>query len=710
MTARVPLLLLLFAACSTGAPTDASRPDAAERPWQPPPTRMDDVVDDYHGTEVRDPYRWLEDQDGADVAAWTARQNAAAREVLDAIPARPELRRRLEEMWNQPRHSAPRRAGQRWFWTRNDGLQNQSVVFVGDDPRGDGEVLLDPNAMSADGTVAVAGFAPDFQGQRVAFATSASGSDWRIWKVLDVSTGAVLPDELHWSKFGGAAWTHDGAGFFYQRYPAPAAGATFEQRNDTPQLCYHRVGTPQDEDQVVYERPDQPEWGYGPEVTYDGRFAVIQVSAGTDRRNRVTYIDLTEDGWPVHTLLMDFDAAWDFVGNDGDAFYFFTDKDAPNGRVVAIDRTDPAAPPRELVPEADHALRGVRLIGDRFVCSYLRDASSELRLFALDGTPAGAIALPTLGTASGMTGDRGDTALHFTFTSFTVPPTVYRYDIAGNDLTALHPPAAAADTDQLATRRVFLQSRDGTRLCMFLVHRKDLRLDGDAPCYLWGYGGFDIPITPGYSVQNLLWALRGGIYAQAVLRGGGEYGEEWHQAGMLGNKQNVFDDFVACAEYLIRNGYTAPEHLGIGGGSNGGLLVGAALTQRPDLFGAAIPEVGVLDMLRYHQFTIGWAWASEYGRSDDPEQFAWLHRYSPLHNVHPGTAYPPTLILTGDHDDRVLPGHSYKFAATLQQAQGGPAPILLRVETDAGHGAGKPVQKRIDEAADRLAFLEWALR
>lgn len=713
------LLALLAPACWAPGPAPQPKPTEQEKvqqppppkpvPWQSPATRREDVVDDYHGTQVADPYRWLEDQDGLEVAAWVATQNTATRAVLDAIPAREPIRARLQELWNFARVDAPERAGSRWFWSKNNGLQNQSVLYTADAPDGEGRVLLDPNTLSTDGTIALAGVAVDEQGKHLAYATSSSGSDWREWHVLDIASGNVLPDTLRWSKFAGAAWTHDGRGFFYQRYPAPKEGETFQQQNLNPQYCYHAIGTDQDADKVVYERPDQPDWGFQGEVTEDGKFLLIGISKGTDRRNRVAYADLAA-GFSVQPLLMEFDANYDFIGSDGDTFYFRTDASAPNGKIVAIDRKAPdRASWRTLVAEQKEALVSARRVGKHFVATYLVDAASRIRLFATDGSDAGQIPLPSIGTVGAMTGRDSDSATYFAFTTFTQPSTIYRYDFGSKQTTVFRKPNFSRADEDLVTERVFLQSRDTTRLCMFLVHKKDVTLDGKAPCYLYGYGGFNQPMTPAFSVSRLVFIERGGIYAQAVLRGGGEYGEDWHQAGMLGKKQNVFDDFVSCADYLVRNGYTTRERIAIGGGSNGGLLVGAVLTQHPDKFGAAIPEVGVMDMLRYHQFTIGWAWASEYGRSDNKEAFAWLYRYSPLHNIRPGTNYPPTLVMTGDHDDRVLPGHSYKFAAALQAAQAGPSPILLRIATKAGHGSGKPVSAQIDEAADRWAFLDMVL-
>ncbi|MBK8098044.1 MAG: S9 family peptidase [Planctomycetes bacterium] len=707
------LIALLAAACGSSpdaAPPAATPAQSGASRWQSPPTRKDDVVDDYHGTAIADPYRWLEDQDNRDVAAWVRTQNAATRTFLDAIPEQPLLRARLTELWNFPRHSVPTHRHGKWFYRYNDGLQNQAVLHVAEGADARGRVLLDPNRLSDDGTVALGAVAPSHDGELLAFSTSQSGSDWQEWRVLDVATGRVRDDLLRWTKFTGAAWTNDGQGFFYSRYPAPADGQVLGQQTRGAQLCYHRIGTAQQQDRVVYERPDQPDWGFDAEVSEDGRFLIVNIWSGSAGRNRIAYADLQQEGWPVQALLMAHDAGYDFLGNDGDTFWFKTDKDAPRGRIVGIARRDPTAAWTTLVPEQEHALEEVLVVGEHLVAHYLEDAASALRVFALDGTAAGAIELPDLGAVSGLSGRRQDADLHFTFQSFTHAPAVLAYGLTSRQTRVVRPSELRYDIAGLQTQRVFLQSRDGTRLCMFLVHQRGLRLDGRNPTYLFGYGGFQSAMTPGFSLPNLAWLERGGVFAMAVLRGGGEYGEAWHQAGMLGNKQNVFDDFIACAEFLIRNGWCTASRLGIGGGSNGGLLVGAVLTQRPDLIGAAVPEVGVLDMLRYHKFTIGWAWAPEYGSADDPVAFAWLRRYSPLHNVHVGTKYPPTLVMTGDHDDRVVPGHSFKFAAALQAAQAGPAPVLLRVETSAGHGAGKPTSKLIDEAADRLAFLLHTLR
>jgi prolyl oligopeptidase len=717
---RQELLVLASLASASLLGCGSSPPAAAEatpaqqgEPGLAPPlrygrvaTRQDDVRDDYHGTTVADPYRWLEDQDGAEVRAWAAAQNRLAREFLDAAPQRPALRQRLQELWNYTRYEAPLHAGAWWFLAKNDGLQNQPVWHVTADPATDGEVLLDPNQFSADGTVALARFAPADDGTRVAYAVAASGSDWLEWRVLDVALRQTLPDRLRWSKFAGASWTNDGKGFFYLRYQAPREGEEFEAENRKPQVCYHVIGTEQADDRIVYERPDQPDWGFAAEVTEDGRFLIVRAAAGTDRRNRVFYADLQQDDWTVQPLLTDLEGSWNFVGNDGDVFYFATDVGAERGHMVAVLRTDPApAKRRVLIAETGATLQGVRMVKDRFLCTYLEDAASVLVAHATTGERIGTVALPPLGSIAQVSGRRRDAEAFVTWASFTEPPTIHRCDPATATAEVFRRPQLPFDPARMVTARVFLQGRDGTRVPMFLVHKKGLRLDGSNPTYLYGYGGFHVAMTPVFAVPNLVWIEQGGVYAHACLRGGGEFGKAWHEAGMRDRKQNVFDDFFACAEYLVRNRYTSPALLACGGRSNGGLLAAAALVQRPDLFGAVVPEVPVIDMLRYHEFTIGWAWAPEYGRSDVKEEFEWLVRYSPLHNVRPGTSYPPVLLMTADHDDRVLPGHSYKFAAALQAAQAGPAPILLRVETDAGHGAGKPTGKLIDEAADRWAFL-----
>jgi len=529
--------------------------------------------------------------------------------------------------------------------------------------------------------------------------------------VRDVESGRDRPDHVKWVKFSDASWTHDGAGFLYSRYPEPAGENPLLAENRFQKLYYHRLGTDQSQDVLVYERPDHPDWGVAAEVTHDGRYAILTVWLGTDRRNRVYYLDLRDARRPrltgdVVRLLDDFDASYGFIGNDGPVFYFVTDLDAPRKRVVAIDTRHPErARWREVIPQGEDVIELVSIIHDSFVASYLHDAHSRVRLFRLDGRFVKDVELPTLGSITQITGERKDDEMFFGFTSFLYPTTIFRYDFATGDTSVFKAPSIDFDPTKYETRQVFYTSKDGTRVPMFITHRKGLQLDGSNPTYLRGYGGFNVSETPAFAVSVVVWLEMGGVYAVPNLRGGGEYGEEWHQAGMHEKKQNVFDDFIAAAEYLIGQRYTSPAKLAIAGGSNGGLLVGAVMTQRPELFGAALPAVGVMDMLRFHRFTIGWAWVTEYGSADSAQQFPYLSKYSPYHNLRPATRYPATLITTADHDDRVVPGHSFKFAAALQAAQAGSAPVLIQIETKAGHGAGKPTSKLIEEQADRWAFL-----
>lgn len=669
-------------------------------PSHPDPT----VVDFYHGQAVPDPYRWLEDLDSEQTRAWIEAQNRLTFDYLQRIPARQRLLERLRQLWNYEKYSQPFKEGNRYFYFKNDGLQNQSVLYTQESLEGEARVLLDPNTLSEDGTVALSGIAISRDGRYLAYGLSRSGSDWQEWKVRDIETGEDLPDHLRWIKFSGASWTLDGQGFFYSRYDEPAPGSEYESANYFQKLYYHRLGTPQSEDLLVYHRPDQKEWGFAGGVTEDGDYLIISVWRGTDPKNLLFYKDLRDPSSPVVELIREFQAEYAFVGNDGSRFWLLTDLQAPRRRLVAIDLDNPGQL-QEVIPEAEETLQGVSLIHNQFVAFYLKDAHTQIRTFALDGTYLGEIPLPGLGSASGFGGKRHDTETFYTFTSFTTPPTIYRYDFTSGRSTLFRQPQVDFDPQAYEVQQVFYASQDGTRIPMFLVHRRGLARTGDHPTLLYGYGGFGISLTPSFSVGLVAWLEMGGVYAQPSLRGGGEYGEAWHQAGTKLNKQKVFDDFIAAAEWLMANGYTNPSKLAIAGGSNGGLLVGACLTQRPDLFAAALPAVGVFDMLRFHKFTIGWAWISEYGSPEDPEEFKALYAYSPLHNLKPGTAYPATLITTADHDDRVVPAHSFKFAAALQAAQGGSQPILIRIDTKAGHGAGKPTTKLIEETADRWAFL-----
>jgi prolyl oligopeptidase len=668
----------------------------------------------YHGTPIPDPYEWLEDCDSPDTKTWIEAQNALTFAYLEKIPARQKIQRRLTELWNYPRAQAPHKRGGRYFQLRNSGLQNQDVLFVLETLDGEAHTLLDPNTLSSDGTIALTSWSISPDGHWLAYATSSSGSDWLEWRVRDVDSGEDLPDILRWSKFSDAEWLPNSSGFYYARYAAPQAGQEYEGANYYQKLYLHRLDTPQDQDVLIYERPDQKEWGFSPQVSEDGRYLVLVVWQGTDVRNRLFYKDLVADS-PVIELIDELEAAYEFVGTDGGIYYLRTDYEANRSRLVAVDVAKPAKENwRTLIPEADDVLEGVTMVNNQFVALYLHHAHHHIRLFELDGVPAGEIAFPDLGSLYryndlGIHGRRGDQELFYAFQSFTFPTTVYRYDFTDGMQKTLFAPRLDSDPHAYQTRQVFVTSKDGTQVPMFLVHRQDVKYDGQNPTLLYGYGGFNVPVLPAFSVTWLAWLELGGVLAVANLRGGGEYGEAWHQAGMVYNKQNVFDDFIACAEYLIHSGITTTPRLAIHGRSNGGLLVGACMTQRPDLFGAALPAVGVMDMLRFNKFTIGWAWVSDYGSADDPEQFQTLLGYSPLHNIRPGTEYPATLVTTADHDDRVVPGHSFKFAASLQAAQAGPAPVLIRIQTKAGHGFGKPTAILIEEFADQWAFLVKAL-
>ena len=667
-----------------------------------PPAPHGDVIDTYHGRPIADPFRWLEDVDSAQTSAWIAAQNALTESYLGSIERRAAIRERLEHVWNYERFSTPSREGDQYAFFKNSGLQNQSVLYVAASFDGPATVLIDPNELSPDGTVALSGLAFSHDGTHAAYALSTSGSDWLEWHVRNVASGEDLPDCIRWSKFSGAAWLADGSGFFYSRYDAPVA-EQFKQANYNHKLYFHRLGTAQADDVLVYQRPDHRDWNIAPAVSEDGRWLILHITEGTQPKNRIFVQDLTTASSTVIELLPNADGKYEFIGNDDDRMYFHTTLDAPRGRVISVDVATREA--REIVAQTDDSLDAVALFGDRFFAHYLHDAHSLIRIYDFTGTQSGDVALPGYGTAAGFQGKRADAEMFFSFTSYTQPSTIYRYTLATAQSSCVFTPAVDFDPLQYISEQVFYHSKDGTRIPMIITYDKDLRLDGSAPTILYGYGGFNISLTPTFSPGTRVWLEMGGIYAVANLRGGGEYGEAWHLAGIKERKQNVFDDFIAAAEHLIAAGYTTPKKLAIMGGSNGGLLVGAAMTQRPELFGASLPAVGVLDMLRFQKFTIGWAWASDYGSSDDPEQFGWLVAYSPLHKLTPGIAYPPTLVTTGDHDDRVFPGHSFKFTARLQEVQAGGAPVLIRIESKAGHGAGKPIAKIIAETADRYAFL-----
>jgi len=673
-----------------------------------PPTA--DQVDDYHGTLIADPYRPLEDSDTPASRQWISAQNELTARVLGELPARRAIRERLAELWDFPRAGAPWRRGERWFQLRNTGLQDQDILWTADGPDAEGRVLLDPNRLSDEGTTALSALAVAESGELVACATSEAGSDWRTWSVRRVGTGEDLPDRIAWSKFSSAAWTHDDAGFFYGRYPEPPADAAFDAPNLDMELRYHRLGTDPADDRLVFSTPSEPEWGYEPALSDDGRLLVLSVWRGTDPVNRIYVADLTNgvEAASVRPLLDAADARYEFIGTIDGTLYLQTDRDAPLGRVIAVDANDPENV-REIIPEGEDALERVRLVGNRLAAVHLHHAHHRLAIYESDGRHVVDVALPGIGTIVDTAGRRTDDALFLTFMSFVAPAAVLAVKMADGTVREGRRPTLAWDPDDFVTEQVFVTSDESTRVPLFLTRRRDVVPDGDVPTLLYGYGGFQVPIGPMFKAEWLAWMERGGLLAVASLRGGGEYGKAWHDAGRLVDKQNVFDDFAACARWLAASGWTRPERIGISGRSNGGLLVGASITQHPELFGAAVAEVGVMDMLRFHRFTIGWGWTSDYGSADDPEEFRTLLAYSPLHSIRPGVAYPATLVTTGDHDDRVVPGHSFKFAAALQAAQAGEAPILVRIDTDAGHGLGKPVSKLIDERADVLTFLELAL-
>ena len=671
-----------------------------------PKAKTVNQVDDYHGVKVADPYRWLEDTDSADTQAWVAEENKLTFSYLDQLPYRQAIRERLLKLWNYERFSVPSQHGGRYFYERNNGLQNQNVLLVADSLNAEPRMLLDPNTLSPDGTIALAGTAVSEDGKLLAYGTATSGSDWMEWHVRDVDTAKDLADQIKWVKFSGASWTKDGKGFFYSRYDEPKQDTMMRDTNYFQKLYYHRLSTSQSEDKLIYERPDNKEMLFGGEVSDDGRYLIITVEVGTAPNNRLYYKDLTNPDSQVVKLLDDFDGRYNFLDNDGPVFWVQTDFDAPRGRLIAIDTRHPErANWKTVIPQGSDKLEFSNVVDDLFLLGYLKDARTEVRVYDLTGKFLRSVDLPGIGTAEGFGGKRRDKEAFYAFTSFISPPTIYRYDPRVGESSLFRRPKVDFDPTQYETNQVFYKSKDGTRIPMFLTYKKGLKLDGQNPTMLYAYGGFDISLTPFFSVPNLVWLEMGGIYAQPSLRGGGEYGEEWHQAGMRAKKQNVFDDFIAAAEWLIDNKYTSTPKLAIHGGSNGGLLVGACLTQRPELYGAAFPEVGVMDMLRFQKFTIGWAWTSDFGSSDNPGEFKTLYAYSPLHNLRPGTNYPATLIATSDHDDRVVPGHSFKFAAAMQADQAAPAPVLIRIETKAGHGAGKPISKRIDETADAWAFI-----
>lgn len=674
-----------------------------------PETKRVDQVDTFHGVDVPDPYRWLEDdvRNSEEVASWVKSQSEFARSYLDKLPSLDRFKERLTKLWNYERFSVPSQKAGKYFFYNNDGLQNQSVLFVAENYTEDGRVLIDPNAWTKDGTASLGLTKVSDDGRYLAYCRKESGSDWSTIYVMEIDSGKQLEDELLWTRWANIVWNADSTGFYYTRYAKPEEGQQFQSSVTDPMIMFHELGTPQEEDQLVYQQPDHPTWSFWLQRSDDDRHLILSIAESTDPQNQVWYRSsqsAVDAKWSP--LIDDFENEFSFVGNDGDRLFFQTDLDAPTKRIVAMDVAEPGRDHlTEIIPADRATLDGVSLLSGKFIASYMQDVVSRVRLFNLDGTPAGEVKLPGIGSAGGFGGKQKDTETFFSFTSYTTPTSIYRYDVTTGDVEQIRTPQVDFDPEQYEVRQAFVTSKDGTRVPIIVSHRKGLQLDGKNPTLLYGYGGFNISITPGFSVERAVWMDQGGVLAVANMRGGGEYGETWHKAGKTVNKQNVFDDFIAAAEWLIAEDYCTSDKLAIQGGSNGGLLVGAVMLQRPELFGACLPAVGVMDMLRYQHFTAGHFWRGEYGTVDDPDEFKALIAYSPYHNIEPATKYPATMVTTADTDDRVVPMHSFKFGAALQSAQAGEAPILLRIESKAGHGAGTPTTKRIEAAADRWAFL-----
>ncbi len=671
-----------------------------------PKAKKVDQVDDYHGTKVSDPYRWMEDTASADTQKWIEDQVAHTDAYLATIPEREQIKNRLTEIWNYERISAPSKITDGFYiYTKNDGLQNQSVLYRSTSKDDPGKVFLDPNKLSTDGTVALGGSSFTDDGKLWAYSVSRSGSDRTEWRIMNTETGEHLADTLPPNRQGGVSWLSDNSGFFYQRYPAAAAGAELRAANKFPKIYFHKLGTPLSEDKVIYERTDDGELTSGGGVTEDGKWYVMSTSKGTQRMNEIHFKDLSKPDSPIVPLVSERTNSWGFVGNDGPVFYFRTDKDAERGKLVSVNVLARTRIWKEVIPQSAETLNGVQMINNQFVANYLKDAYTNIKIYDKDGKHVRDVDLPGIGSAGGFGGKQNATETFYSFSSYNAPPTIYHYDMKTGKSTVFRKTPVKFDGSQYEVKQVFYTSKDGTKVPMFITHKKGLKLDGTNPTILYGYGGFNINQTPGFSVTRAVWMEMGGIYAVANIRGGAEYGKEWWANGAVLKKQNTFDDFIAAGEYLVNNKYTSTPKLAIQGGSNGGLLVGAVLNQRPDLFGAALPAVGVMDMVRFTEFTVGAFWKSDYGDPKKPEEFKVLYAYSPLHNVKVGAKYPATMVTTADTDDRVFPAHSFKYAAALQEGQGGDKPILIRIETKAGHGAGKPISKQIQEQADIYGFL-----
>ena len=691
--------IILIAACTT---------KVKEIKVTYPDTKKGDVVDNYFGVEVADPYRWLENDTSQETAEWVKAENEVTYGYLEKIEFREDIKERFTELWNYPKYGVPFKEGGKYFFSKNDGLQNQSVLYIQEELDAEPKVLLDPNELSEDGTIAVATSAVSKDGKFLAYATAEGGSDWNKIYIMEIDSRKKLDDEIHWVKFSGISWKGDG--FYYSRFNEPDQGLELSSKNEFHKVYYHKVGTPQSEDILIHENLDNPQRNYYAATTDDENFLILYESESTDG-NALYYKDLTTPGNEFIKLADGFEYQYGVVDNIGNAFLVITNDGAPRKKLVMVNlkKTDKKSW-KTLIPEKEEVLESATLIGNHIVIEYMKDATSKAFIYDFRGKYVDELALPGIGSLIGFSGKKDENLAFYLFTSFNFPSTIYKYDISSNSSEIYKESDINFNPDDYVTNQVFYESKDGTPIPMFIVHHKDMKLNGKNPTYLYGYGGFNISLTPYFSVSRLIFLENGGVYALANLRGGGEYGEEWHKGGIKIQKQNVFDDFIAAAEYLIDQGYTNPDKLAIAGASNGGLLVGACMTQRPELFKVAMPAVGVMDMLRYHKFTIGWTWAGDYGTSDDDStMFSYLHGYSPIHNLTDGVEYPATLITTADHDDRVVPAHSFKFAATIQEKHVGENPVLIRIETKAGHGAGKPTSKIIEEVADEWGFIFYNL-
>lgn len=687
----LPLLLMMVFACKQQTRIEY------------PQTRMDDVVDNYFGTEVADPFRWLEDDRSEETAAWVEAQNKVTFGFLEKIPFRNAIKERLTKIWDYPRIGVPFWEGDYYFFFKNNGMQNQSVLYIQEGPEGEPRVFLDPNTFSEDGTVSLASTSLSKNAQYMAYSISKGGSDWNEIYVMDVKTGQKLEDKVEWVKFSGISWFKDG--FFYSRYDAPKAGDELKGKNEFHKVYYHKIGTPQSTDILVHHNPQHPLRNYGAGATEDERFIVLYESQTTSG-NALYVKDMAKNQKEFAPLIQGFDFSNSIIDNVDDKLLLMTNKNAPKYQLVLIDPANPAEENWKIIlPEQNEVLQSASLIGGKIIARYMKDASSKVLVYETDGTFISELKLPTIGTVGGFSGKKDQNVAYYAFTSFTYPTVIFKLDVNTLESQLHIKPDVDFDIDAYETKQVFYTSKDGTKVPMFIVHKKGLKLNGKNPTLLYGYGGFNASLTPSFSISRLILLENDGVYAMANIRGGGEYGKDWHEAGTKLQKQNVFDDFIAAAEYLINEKYTSPKRLAIQGGSNGGLLVGAAMAQRPELFKVAFPAVGVMDMLRFHKFTIGWAWTGDYGSSEDSTQFRYLLGYSPLHNLKDGVNYPATLITTADHDDRVVPAHSFKFAAELQRRHDGSNPVLIRIETKAGHGAGKPTAMIIDEHTDIWSFM-----